>query len=300
MSAIRQSSAKLRRPSFITNAVAGVAGALIVPLAHRVLDAIEDTSPATNRSKGRPGGQTTRRTQSNHRQPTGHQSNRSQDRTSWIDPPRETMRLVFQGNNRASSKGNLAELISVAQQVQATSPAAAIALMDFLAKQSSEAQGHALAQRTLLLSAHYPHDAAIRSAKIGKSSITDHDGQLTNLLVSCEIDYLDLVQSTRRGHGIDARKLAERLSEVASNFAERGEQKRESSARLILADLYLQLGAIDAANKEMAAAIVMVGVLYQPEIAELAIDVYGKEIVSQTYRDAPDGTKSRAFEVVNI
>jgi hypothetical protein len=218
-----------------------------------------------------------------------------------------TPRLRFQQDaTPATAKGQLTQLIWVAQRIEWYSPAAAVAITDFLAKQTSEIQGNAHAERTRLLEKIRPSAAARHSASNGRRYHTDTDGQQTNQLAYLEVVFLGIVHNEPWANGIDRVKLRSDLLQLAGSFHARGEQKREASTRFILADLYLQAGHPEDATREMGKAIVLASVAYasrddesaldQMKLVELTTGALGQSIIDETYQAAPDDTRTRAMD----
>jgi hypothetical protein len=216
----------------------------------------------------------------------------------WLRAAPQIDTLAFQASSTADKKGQQSMLIWAAQQVEANSPAAALAIMDFLAKQTSEIQGLAIAERTRLLSTVYPTDAARYSARTGRHFIRDIDGRQTNELAYLELSFVALIHGTAWSVGIDQRQMARQLSDLATEFVARGDQKRAATAHFILADLYLQRRELEIGTRELAAGIVLASAAYNnTELFELARQTFGEGIVDMTYRDAPTDTRDHVLEL---
>jgi len=207
----------------------------------------------------------------------------------WETPINQRPHLFF-------NKGNVAQMLECSTELHADSPAAAVALMDFVAQQQGEYQHYARSRLTTLLQTSFAHPAAIRSNRAAMSeSQQSEEGRLTNLLSSCELTSLSFIHSTRPTSTAKLVRLADDLEKVAPLFGKRGDQRRQASARIILADVYLWLGKTDQANGQMSQALVLIGTLYKnKELVQLSTEVNGIDIVDETYQGSPDTSAQEA------
>lgn len=250
-----------------------------------------------------------RSNRSNRRQPqrnqwqSQQQDNRRQFRDDrqlrslWNVPMRQRPVLIF-------GKGNVSEMLRVVEQLQQDSPAAAVGLMDFVAQHqiptNPDYQIKARNRLTTLLITSYPTQAAYASQRVGQqeSKQTEH-GELTSLLSRCELDFLSNVHGVRRGQA-NLSQVARQLESVANAFATRDSLRRQASARIILADIYLRQGSADAANHEMSKALVLIGTAYATsDLIDLAKAAYPDiDIISETYRETTaTDARRRALEL---
>jgi len=189
-------------------------------------------------------------------------------------------------------KGNVLRMLESSTPLHADSPAAAVAMMDFVALQQGEYQHFARSRLTTLLETSFAHPTAIRSNQAARSESRQSDeGKLTSLLSYCELTFLRYIHSVRPASPSKLERLADDLQNVATLLGKRNDQRRQASARIILADVYLWLGQIDQANEQMSRALVLIGTLYSdPELIQLATNANGHGIIDQTYEDLPDST----------
>ncbi len=171
------------------------------------------------------------------------------------------------------SKGDIALMLDRAYDLQTISPAAAVALMDFVCQHNSDHRGSARARLTALLQQVYPQRSAITSAEIGREeAVQAGDDQLTAHLSQIEIDFLSFM------HGLRSRRstlpqLAERLTKLADALDSRDSLRRQASARIILADIMLRQGDFEAANSGMGRGLSLLGrVVNDTHLRDLASD----------------------------
>lgn len=169
------------------------------------------------------------------------------------------------------NQGNVAQMIEALPRLEEDSPAAAIALVSFLSQQRGDNRGWAQSRLAALLCSYYPHASAISSAKAGRAIAKDvRDDRLTADMSLHEVDYLSYI------HGLLPRwmhlsQLAEKLEKTAEALASRDSQRRQTSARIILADIYRRQGRLIQANQQLGLALVLMGAVYQqPGLIELA------------------------------
>lgn len=210
----------------------------------------------------------------------------------WCDQIPKKHRLYFAPESVSRTQGDLANLIGMVESITSTSPASAIALLDFVAQQKSSLRVHARQHLTRLLQVTYPSDAAVASAKTGKRDAQRAgDGVLSSRLAACEVSFLGLIYNTKAGQGIDRQHLANELHELATAFDRRDSQRRQASARLIRADILLHLGRYDDANNEMKLAL---DLLETAQIIDSAfVDTHATEARS-THDSAREHTRINA------
>ncbi len=220
---------------------------------------------------------------------------RQSARNPWSTPVSHRPALVF-------DKGNTATIMDAAGRLSGDSPAAAIALMDFLTQHDCPEQPFARARLTTLLTRFFPFPAAVQSGRFGlKETQSTGNGQLTAALCRCEVKFLSFIHgslSVRRRH---LPQLAKDLQHVADSFAKRDSLRRQASARIILADVYLRLQDNASANREMSKALVLMGTVYgNRELIALSTAANGPAIIEQTYNGSLDPQASqRARELVS-
>ncbi len=215
-------------------------------------------------------------------------------RDSWDTPINQRPQLLF-------NKGNISQMLGSSDQLDADSPAAAIAMMGFLAEHQNDLQLYARSRLTKLLGTS---DGAIRSdrAAVGEAkqfattreTVRPSDEELTSQLTHLEWTFR---RSMHGAHPIKRAKLsslATDLSDVAAELSKLNSQRRQASTRIILAYVYLQMGKNEQANQEMSQALVLIGNIYgSPELIRLSTEVNGQQIIDLTYEGAPDGSNQQ-------
>lgn len=167
----------------------------------------------------------------------------------------------------AFDKGQAALMLEAADMAYG-SPATAVAMMDFMARQRSPYRGKAQSRLTSLLLTVYPHISAQISAEAGRNRARQEgDDQLTAKLNYLEIEFLRYIHGTPGGRTTSLKKLSGRLEDLADTLSTRGSQRRQASARIILADIYLQQQRFDEANQEMSQALQLIQSFYTPQSA---------------------------------
>ncbi len=214
--------------------------------------------------------------------------------------PRSIERIFAGGGGRATpidqrpmlffDKGNVLRMLEISTPLRDDSPAAAVALMDFVAQQQGENQHYARSRLTTLLETSYAHPGAIRSNLAARTeSQQSNEGYLTSQLSFCELTFLGFKHSVRPTSSIKLTRLAEDLENVATDLGKRNDQRRQASARIILADVYLELGQNKEANEQMSRSLVLIGTLYNDsELTRLSTEANGPGIITRTYQDSTD------------
>jgi hypothetical protein len=189
-------------------------------------------------------------------------------------------------------KGNVLRMLESSKPLRDDSPAAAVALMSFVAEQQGEYQHFARSLQTTLLETCFPYPGAIRSNFAARNeALQANEGYLTSLLSSCELAFLSFKHSLRPTGTTKLEHLATDLETVATEFGKRNDQRRQASARIILAAVYLELRQIENANEQMSRALVLIGTLYNdPELVQLSTNINGHEIIDQTYEGLRDSS----------
>lgn len=215
-------------------------------------------------------------------------------RDSWDTPINQRPQLLF-------NKGNISQMLGSSDQLDADSPAAAIAMMGFLAEHQNDLQLYARSRLTKLLGTsagalrsdraavgEAKHFAAIRETQ------RPSDEELTSQLTHLEWTFRHSMHGARPIKRAKLVSLATDLSDVATELSKLNSQRRQASARIILAYVYLQMGNNSQANQEMSQALVLIGNIYgNRELIRLSTEVNGQQIIDLTYEGAPDGSNQQ-------
>jgi hypothetical protein len=189
----------------------------------------------------------------------------------WSTPIDKRPSLLF-------GRGDMAAIFDIVGEVRGHSPAAAIALMDFVCVHSSgEYQIPARAGLTAFLMEIGPTLMAARSVEAGIIEARDQlsrGAQLTAQLSACELEFLKLIELESFNGDSELRRLEQQI-EVLYDTAEKlilqSSQWRQASARIILADLLARSRRYEEANNQLARALVLLGtVLENTSLIDLA------------------------------
>ena len=215
----------------------------------------------------------------------------------WATPVNQRPRLFF-------DKGNVSRMLDSTTQLHADSPAAPVALMDFVALHQSSYQTAARSQLTRLLATSYPNAASIRSTHAAlNEAVEGTEDQLNSQLSRCELTFLRYIHRVRPTSSTKLTRLADELRSVAKALGKlpNPSQRRQASARIILADIYLWQGLIDQSNDQMSRALVLMGSIYNdPELIKLSTEVNGNQIIDLTYKGSPDpSVQQRAHDLAD-
>lgn len=215
----------------------------------------------------------------------------------WATPVNQRPRLFF-------DKGNVSRMLDSTTQLHADSPASPVALMDFVALQQSSYQTAARSQLTRLLATSYPNAASIRSNRAALSEALDgSEDQLNSQLSRCELTYLRYIHRVRPTSSAKLTRLTGDLRSVAKELGKlpNPSQRRQASARIILADVYLWQGLIDESNEQMSRALVLMGSMYNDrELIKLSTEANGHQIIDETYKGSTDlSVQQRAHELAD-
>ena len=217
---------------------------------------------------------------------------RSSDKL-WDTPLADRPVLVF-------DKGETSQILEISGKLFQDSPAAAIALMDFVAMHQSSIQPYARARLTTLLQMCNPRGIALRSAKAGYREMQQsHDGRLTVALSHLELGFLQRISGETTRNTPELETLSYELQQLIAGFRDRDSQRRQGAARVVLADVLLRLGRVEDANQQMSQALVLLGTIYSDsELILLSVNVNGASIIDLTFGPSSDEAQQKAHLLV--
>lgn len=213
----------------------------------------------------------------------------------WALPVSQRPQLVF-------GKGDTSQVHSYLPDLRKDSPGAAVALVRFLTMhqfhsdpsmaRDQERAGNELSR---LLCQICPTTASFANAKARRKemqSASNTLGRLTAEFYYWEQVYLQYAQGIQSSHKIQ--ELASALWTVCDGLKQAGSDTRQASARIILADVYLQQRDFPRANEQMVQAITIIGTVHKnPVLVELA-KTADQALVEQTISSVHAGVASGA------
>jgi len=222
---------------------------------------------------------------------------RSSSAASWSIPTSDRPELPF-------GQGGIAQVFNCLPQLRIDSPGAAIALVHYVTmhrphtdqktERDREKAGNEL---TRLLCQIRPNQASMISAKDRLTEMlrsSSERGRLTAELTNWEQAYLQLVHGEPNGHTID--EITQQFVQISRGLQEADSERRQASARIMLADLYLMAGQIGRADKEIAAALALIGQVYPAkEMTDLARSVDSSTAQSVVSRHQGSGQSASGY-----
>ncbi len=192
---------------------------------------------------------------------------RQQNRTSpWSLPVSQRPALPF-------DQGGIAQVLNCLPQLRTDSPGAAVALVHYVTMHRAHTdplterdREKARNEFSRLLTQICPNSASLDSAQAGREEMQRSaaaQGHLTAELTYWEQNFLMLAHSMATDHSIE--EVAAGLSQTADGLRDADSQRRQASARIMLADILLQLRKFGHADREIATALALIGAVYPNE-----------------------------------
>jgi hypothetical protein len=216
---------------------------------------------------------------------------------SWSLPASQRPPMSF-------GQGGIAQVFDCLPQLRSDSPGAAIALVHYVTmrqphanQQTEHDRERAGNELTRLLTQIQPNQASLDSAEARREEMQQSStpqGRLTASLTYWEQIYLLLVHGQPCGH--DVNEITRELAQIADGLSHAHSERRQASARIMLADIYLQLREFGHADREMATALALIGQIYpNKELAQLArtVDAKTAEQVMSQHTDGSTGSLPR-------